>query len=119
MPVDLFIFYMFYFNGKTKYRTDMQISVLGESLGVKQKDFNNCYFAVLAFLYYYEFRFVLIFCHCTINWDEVLYLFLTGNQMTVLVLLYLIQSRSEKKKSSGLSLFAKTSDVDSDLELRY
>lgn len=31
-----------------KKKADMQISVLGESLGVKQKDFNNCSFAVLS-----------------------------------------------------------------------
>lgn len=91
----------------------MQISVLGESLGVKQKDFNNCPFAVLSFLYYCEFRFKLNFGHCTMNWDKVLCLFLTGNQ-TVLVLLCLIQSRSEKM-TCGLSLFAKSTDMDSDL----
>jgi len=39
---------------------------------------------------------MLVFGHCTIIWDEVLCLFLTGNQMTVLVLLCLIQSRNEK-----------------------
>lgn len=74
----------------------MQISVLGESLGVKVERFNNCSFAVLSFLYCCEFRFMLNFGHCTMNWDKVPCLFLTGNQTTVLVLLCLIQSRSEK-----------------------
>lgn len=73
----------------------MQISVLGESLGDNKKYFNNCFSALLCFLDYCEFKFMLIFEHCTMKWDENLHLFLPGNQ-TALVLVCLIQSRSNE-----------------------